>query len=123
MNSHLNVLPKQASFDLKCSKMLWRLGVRPSPRWGSLRRSPCPLVGRGFAPSALATTSSPSCDSLSPPLVEILATGLFALLLAAHTQKIFFPHRLGMLEQQANLLQVGQYCCKHVVFPAKIEDY
>jgi len=31
-------LPKQAKFDLKCSKMRWRLGLR----WGSLRRSPKP---------------------------------------------------------------------------------
>ena len=36
MNNHLNILPKQASFDLKCSKMCWRLGLR----LGSLRRSP-----------------------------------------------------------------------------------
>ena len=25
MNNHLNMLPKQAKFDLKCSKMRWRL--------------------------------------------------------------------------------------------------
>ena len=55
MNNHLNILPKQASFDLKCYKMLWRLGLRPGPNWGSLQRSPDPLVGRGFAPSARAT--------------------------------------------------------------------
>jgi len=30
MNNHLNMLPKQAKFDLKCSKM--RLGLRRSPR-------------------------------------------------------------------------------------------
>src|SRR6218665_2991731 len=40
MKNHLNILPKLASFDLKCSKMRWRLGLRPRPRWGSLRRSP-----------------------------------------------------------------------------------
>src|SRR6218665_272380 len=42
MKNHLNILPKLASFDLKCSKMRWRLGLRPRPRWGSLRRSPRP---------------------------------------------------------------------------------
>src|SRR6218665_162380 len=42
MKNHLNILPKQASFDLKCSKMRWRLGLLPRPRWGSLRRSPRP---------------------------------------------------------------------------------
>jgi len=26
MNNHLNILPKQAKFDLKSSKMRWRLG-------------------------------------------------------------------------------------------------
>ena len=29
MNSHLNILPKQAKFDLKSSKMRWRLGSAP----------------------------------------------------------------------------------------------
>src|SRR6218665_1461452 len=42
MKNHLNILPKLASFDLKCSKMRWGLGLRPRPRWGSLRRSPRP---------------------------------------------------------------------------------
>src|SRR6218665_1179626 len=42
MKNHLNILPKLASFNLKSSKMRWRLGLRPSPRWGSLRRSPSP---------------------------------------------------------------------------------
>src|SRR6218665_2202132 len=42
MKNHLNILPKLASFDLKCYKMRWRLGLRPSPRGGSLRRSPRP---------------------------------------------------------------------------------
>src|SRR6218665_1061525 len=42
MKNHLNILPKLASFDLKCSKMRWRLRLRPRPRWGSLRRSPRP---------------------------------------------------------------------------------
>src|SRR6218665_888464 len=55
MKNHLNILPKLASFDLKCSKMRWRLGLRPRPRWGSLRRSPDPLIVRGNAPSALGT--------------------------------------------------------------------
>ena len=31
MNNHLNMLPKQAKFDLKCSKMRWRLGSAPDP--------------------------------------------------------------------------------------------
>src|SRR6218665_4180327 len=55
MKNHLNILPKLASFDLKCSKMRWRLGLRPRPRWGSLRRSPDPLIVRGNALSALGT--------------------------------------------------------------------
>ena len=42
MKNHLNILPKLASFDLKCYKMRWWLGLRPRPRWGSLRRSPRP---------------------------------------------------------------------------------
>jgi len=32
MNNHLNMLPKQAKLDLKCSKMRWQ------------RRSPNPLI-------------------------------------------------------------------------------
>ena len=35
MKNHLNILPKLASFDLECSKMRWRLGLRPRPRWGA----------------------------------------------------------------------------------------
>src|SRR6218665_1977582 len=42
MNNHLNILPKQASFNLKCFKMRGRLGLRPKPRWWSLGRSPRP---------------------------------------------------------------------------------
>ena len=42
MNKHINMLLKQAKFDLKCFKMRWRLVLRPSPRWGSLRRSSKP---------------------------------------------------------------------------------
>jgi len=64
MNNHLNMWPKQAKFDIKCSKMRWRLGLRPKPRWGAYDAPPYPLVGRGFAPSALATTWSRSCDRL-----------------------------------------------------------
>ena len=41
-------------FHVKHLKMLWRLVLRPKPHWGSLRRSPDPLIGRGFAPSAFA---------------------------------------------------------------------
>src|SRR6218665_94411 len=48
MKNHLNILPKQASFDLKCSKMRWWLGLggsSPDPAGGtSLRRSPDPLI-------------------------------------------------------------------------------
>src|SRR6218665_1305533 len=48
MNNHLNMLPEQAKFDLKCSKMRWRLGLRPRPHWGSLRRSPRPPSRKGL---------------------------------------------------------------------------
>ena len=51
MNNPLNnMLLKQAKFDLKCSKMRWRLGLRPTPRWGSLRDSPNPLIMRETFP-------------------------------------------------------------------------
>src|SRR6218665_1425688 len=54
MKNHLNILPKLASFDLKCSKMRWRLGLRPRPRWGAYDAPPDPLIVSGFAPKALA---------------------------------------------------------------------
>src|SRR6218665_3859906 len=49
-------------FRFKCSKLHRFLGLRPRPRWGSLRRSPRPpsregllaFGNRSFAPSALA---------------------------------------------------------------------
>src|SRR6218665_3334241 len=51
-------------FRVKCSKSRRLLGLRPRPRWGSLRRSPRPpsrerllaFGNRSFAPSALALT-------------------------------------------------------------------
>src|SRR6218665_3175674 len=55
MKNHLNILPKLASFDLKCSKMRWRLGLRPRPRWGAYDALPDPLIVRDNAPSALGT--------------------------------------------------------------------
>src|SRR6218665_3051938 len=55
MKNHLNILPKLASFDLKCSKMRWRLGLRPRPRWGAYDAPSDPLIVRGNAPSALGT--------------------------------------------------------------------
>jgi len=39
MNNHRNILLKQASFDLKCSKMLWQLGLCPR-QLTTLSRSP-----------------------------------------------------------------------------------
>src|SRR6218665_3976254 len=41
---------------MKCSKSSRFLGLRPRPRWGSLRRPPDPLVVRGFLPSAIAAS-------------------------------------------------------------------
>jgi len=47
------------NFGMKCSKSLRFLGIRPRPRWGSLRRSLrreelLPFSNRSVAPSALA---------------------------------------------------------------------
>ena len=41
---------------LKCSKSRRFQGLRPRPRWGSVRRSPESLVVRGFLPSATAAS-------------------------------------------------------------------
>src|SRR6218665_365642 len=58
----INKFQKCTSFGMKCSKLRRFLGLRPRPRWGSLRRSPTPpsregllaFGNRSFAPSALA---------------------------------------------------------------------
>jgi len=55
MNNHLSTFPKQVKFYLKCSKMRWRLHPPQTPL-GQLTTLPDPLVGRGFASSALANT-------------------------------------------------------------------
>src|SRR6218665_4172082 len=55
MKNHLNILPKLASFDLKCSKMRWRLGSAPDPAGGAYDAPPDTLIVRGNAPSALGT--------------------------------------------------------------------
>src|SRR6218665_1574644 len=60
----INKIPKCSSFGMKCSKSRRFLGLRPSPRWGSSRRSPRPpsregllaFGNRSFAPVALAIT-------------------------------------------------------------------
>ena len=36
---------KDVFLTLKYDKTRWRPGLRPGPRWGSLLRSPDPLVG------------------------------------------------------------------------------
>src|SRR6218665_1715464 len=51
--------------------MRWRLGLRPIPRWGSLRHSSDPLVGRGFASSALALPFSFGGGGNNPTLVGL----------------------------------------------------
>ena len=40
----LGTCQKRSLFALECSKMRFRLGLRPRPRWGSLQRSPEPLA-------------------------------------------------------------------------------
>src|SRR6218665_3912758 len=57
-----NKIPKCTPFGMKCSKSRRLLGLRPRPRWGTLRRSLRPpsregllaFGNRSFAPSALA---------------------------------------------------------------------
>ena len=39
MNNHINMLSKQAKFDLKSSKVRWQMGLRPRPRWESLQHA------------------------------------------------------------------------------------
>src|SRR6218665_1247897 len=61
-------------FRLKCSKLLWFLGLCPRPRWGSLRRSPRPpspegllaFGNRSFAPSALNPSLAPPTKIPAP---------------------------------------------------------
>ena len=64
-NFEVNKSPKCTPFGIKCSKLRRLLG-RPRPRWGSLRRSPVPLVVRSFLPSAIAAVRLP--HSQFPPL-------------------------------------------------------
>ena len=79
---------KDVFLTLKYGKTRWRPGLRPGPRWGSLRRSPRPpsRLGRGhpspdptalsssiLAPSALYTHSAPSAPRISRLRRSILA--------------------------------------------------
>src|SRR6218665_219543 len=87
MKNHLNILPKLASFDLKYSKMRWRLGPRPRPRGGSLRRPPSPpnrKRQRAFGARhssfrvhfyiSISLLGLPLTEFLDPPLVTELCT-------------------------------------------------
>ena len=65
MNNRFNMLPERTSFDLKCSKVRWRLGLRPRPRWGSLRRSPRPPNREG--PRAFGARQTYSPQYSDPP--------------------------------------------------------
>jgi len=40
MNNHLNILPKQAKFDFKCSKMRWQLESSAQTPLGELLTLP-----------------------------------------------------------------------------------
>src|SRR6218665_3853537 len=55
-NRKLTTSENALHFGMKCSKLRRFLGIRPRPRWRSLRRSPDPLVNRGFFPSAIAAS-------------------------------------------------------------------
>src|SRR6218665_3360635 len=102
MKNHLNILPKLASFDLKCSKMRWRLGLRPRPRWGAYDPPPDPLIVRGNALSALGSlyfvsifTSqfpfrAPLTEFLDPPLGSatlVLLLNLFLSLVSSFSNQ------------------------------------
>src|SRR6218665_475958 len=106
MNNHLNMLPKQTKFDLKCSKV----------RWGAYDASPDPLVGRGFPPSALASALSPSCDSLSPPWLK-------SWLRAWERRKLkrkFQPHSYHPKHQHASKFVCVQL--RNVLFLRAVDD-
>jgi len=55
---------------LKCTKIHFRLGFRPRPRWGSLQRSPRPLAGfKGAYPVGLQrrTSAGPALATIMAP--------------------------------------------------------
>ena len=64
---------KDVFLTLKYGKTRWQPGLRPGPRWGSLRRSPRPpsRLGRGH-PSPDPTYSAPSALRFSRLLHSIL---------------------------------------------------
>src|SRR6218665_3627055 len=119
MKNHLNILPKLASFDLKCSKMRW---LRPRPRWGSLRRSPDPLIVRGNAPSALGTlyfvsifTSqfpfrAPLTEFLDPPLYVFMYVCIFFFL---HLNPPFGPPLRNSWIRHCMYVCMYVCVCKH----------
>jgi len=42
---HKIVATRTAPFGPDMHQIVWRLGLRPRPHWGSLQRSPDPLAG------------------------------------------------------------------------------
>jgi len=55
-NMRLRTSQNALYFGMKCSKLRRLLGLRPRPHSESVRRSPDPLVGRDFLPSAIAAS-------------------------------------------------------------------
>src|SRR6218665_2616526 len=80
--------PNLISNALKC---VGGWGSAPDPAGGAYDTPPDPLVGRGFAPSALATTLSPSCDCLSPPWLKFWLTAWRDVLYGrTHSSRLIF---------------------------------
>ena len=79
-NLSLQIARKCIKFALKCTKMRWRLGLRPRPRWGELKTLPqTPL------PEAGALPQTPMGGANGAPPDPLAAGGK-----SAETQKVHF---------------------------------
>ena len=63
---------KDVFLTLKYGKTRWRPGLRPGPRWGSVRRSPDPLGWGGDTPLETPPRSAPSALRFSRLRCSIL---------------------------------------------------
>src|SRR6218665_380408 len=110
MNNHLNMLPKQAKFDRKCSKMRWRLGIRPRPCWGTYDVPPNPLIVREN-PSHhkfLATPLRGAYDAPPDPLIVSLAPRPLRRLKADPPS--FFGTNLTLMAYDSHPVMVDSSC-------------
>jgi len=119
--------------SIKCKKTLWRLGLRPGPRWRNLQRSPRPLAGGEGTRCPLHSDSTPAlglsglglrASLIHPPIfnpkTKILATCLVYTNYVCFKSKVteaatfyYQPQRIAYACTAALIVLIGCFRSNH----------